>query len=481
MTKRIITKIISAVFMIIGCAMLFPGIIGLIYHEIHAAKIFFITALILVAVGFVVFKLIPKTKIQNLRIKDGFIVVALSWLTMSIIGALPFVLTKDIPNYIDAFFETASGFSTTGSTILTNVEVLSHTSLFWRSFTHWLGGMGLLVMTIAILPKLGIGGQRLMRAESTGISLEKGSFTFNQAARNLYKIYFALTIAEFVLLWIAGMNPFDSIVHTFGSVGTGGLSSYNASIGAFNNVAIEMIIVVFMLLSGINFSNLALIFTGKLKKAFFDAELKLYLSIIVIATVLISGLLIIDHYYSFFESIRYSLFQVVSIMTTTGYGTADYDFWPEACKIIIFVLMLIGGCAGSTGGGIKVIRIALLAKLIRRGATRKLHPNNIVPIRLGNTVISDDIALDSCGYFGLYVFTALIATFLLALDNVDFITALSSVVSALSNIGPGFNLVGPSCNYAFYSGFSKVLLALLMIAGRLELYTIFVSFNANKR
>ncbi len=481
MNYKLIIKILSCVFMIVGAALILPAVIGLIYHETFVSKVYLILAAALIIIGFAVFRIIPKSSTQNLRIKDGFVVVASSWMSMSLIGALPFVFSGDIPNYFDAFFESASGFSTTGSTILTDVEIMSHAGLFWRSFTHWLGGMGLLVMTIALLPKLGIGGHRLMRAETSGISLGKDSFTFNQVARNLYKIYFALTISEFILLILAGMSPFDSIIHTFGSVGTGGLSSYNNSVAAFNSVAIEMIIAIFILICGINFSNLALIFTGKIKKAFLDAELKIYLGIIAIASIVISGILVINHYYGIGDSLRYSFFQVVSIITTTGYGTADFDLWPEACKFIIFILMLIGGCAGSTAGGIKVIRIALLFKLLKRGAMRKLHPNNIVPIRLGKNIIDDDLALDCCGFFGLYAFTAIGASFLLCLDNVDILTALSSVVSSLSNIGPGFNLVGPSCNFAFYSSFSKCLLAVLMIAGRLELYTIFVSFKSSHK
>jgi len=337
--------------------------------------------------------------------------------------------------------------------------------------------MGLLVMTIAILPKLGIGGQRLMRAETTGLTLDKGSFSFNQTARNLYKIYISLTVVEFVLLIIAGLNPFDAAIHTFGTVGTGGLSSYNASVGAFGNVYVEIIIAIFMLICGINFSNLAFIFTGKIKKAVADTELKVYISVIVIATIFIAFMLRINDLYDIGTSFRYSFFQVVSIITTTGYGTSDFDMWPEAAKLIILGLMIMGGCAGSTGGGIKVIRITLLAKLIKRGATRKLHPNNIVPIRMNKTYIKDDIVIDSCGFIALYAFTAIIATFIISLSNIDLVTAFTATISALSNIGPGFNLVGPSCNYAFMPDHIKLLLGLLMIAGRLELYTIFVSLN----
>ena len=476
----LIAKVLSAVLCVLACSLILPAIIAFVYHEAFVAKVYFICAAIFAVVGIVNFRMIPKSEVSSLSMRDGFLIVATSWIGISILGAIPMVVTGDIPSFVDAFFEMASGFSTTGSSILENVEALSYGGLFWRSFTHWLGGMGVLVMTIALLPKLGIGGQRLMRAESTGISLDKNGFTFSQYARQLYKIYIALTVAEFILLMIAGLNPFDSAIHTFGSVGTGGFSSRNASVAAYGNVTAEIIIGVFMLLCGINFSNLGILFSKNFKKAFKDTELKVYLAIVGVAIILMAIILCASSTYGILDAIRYSFFQVSTTITTTGYGLADYDLWPEACKAIIFLLMIIGGCAGSTGGGIKVVRVALLAKLIKRGKERKLHPNKIVPIRLGNHYIKEDIVMDTCGFLGLYVFMACFGTFLITLDNVDILTALSSVISALSNIGPGFNLVGPTCNYAFYSAPSKIILALLMIAGRLELYTLLISFRAKE-
>lgn len=474
---RMIFKILSYILIILGCAMLLPGFVGILYAEHIAAHAYLITGDVLIIIGFIGTRCVPKEMNRLMLMRDGFVVVASAWIFLSLFGAIPFVITGDIPNYASAFFETASGFSTTGSTCLEDIECLTKASLFWRSFTHWLGGMGILVMTIALLPKLGIGGQRLMRAETTGLSLDKSTSTFSKSAQNLYTIYIILTVAEIVLLMISGLNFYDACVHTFGSVGTGGFSPYNSSIGAFHNVYAEIIIIVFMLLCGINFANLGLAFTGKFKAAFRDVELKVYLIIIAAASIFIAIVLYANNYYNVGDSLRYSVFQVVSIITTTGYGTADYDLWPECCKFIIFILMLIGGCAGSTGGGLKVIRIILLGKLIHRGAKRKLHPNNVFPISLGNSVLSDDIVIDACGFVALYAFIALAASFLLSLENIDFLTNISSVISALSNVGPGFNLVGPTCNYAFYSSASKILLALLMIAGRLELYTMFVIFD----
>ncbi len=477
---RLISKVLSAVLCVVGCSFIVPIVVALIYKEGNVGLVYTICALVFLIVGLIGFKVIPKSEVSSLSISDGFFIVAVTWIGISILGAIPLHITGDIPSLVDGFFEMASGFSTTGSTILTDVEALSHAGLMWRSLTHWLGGMGVLVMTIALLPKLGIGGHKLMRAETTGITLDKSGFTFSQYARQLYKIYIALTLAEFVILMIEGLNPFDSLIHTFGSIGTGGFSSYNTSVGHYNSALVEITIGLFMLICGINFSNIGLIFSKNFKKAFLDTELKLYLIIVGSAVLLMALILAFAGTYDVGNSFRYAFFQVTTTISTTGYGVADYELWPEACKAIIFLLMFIGGCAGSTGGGIKVVRVALMAKLIKRGEKRKLHPNNIIPIRLGKRYISEDIVMDTCGFLGLYAFTACIATFLLCLDNVDIITALSSVISALSNIGPGFNLVGPTCNYAFYSAPSKILLAILMIGGRLELYTLLISFKIKK-
>lgn len=477
---KLVTKVLCAVAAVVGVAMLIPGIIALVYHEAIGAKVFLICGAGLALAGFLLFKLIPKTETSSLKTRDGFFVVAFAWLGMSALGALPFVLSGDIPNYASAFFETASGFSTTGASCLENVEGLTHGALFWRSFTHWLGGMGVLVMTVALLPKLGIGGQKIMRAETTGLTLDKSSFTFSKSAQNLYKLYILLTAIEFILLMIAGLTPFDSILHTFGTVGTGGFSTHNASVAAFGSIGVELIIALFMIICGINFSNIGLMAEGNFKKAFQDTELKVYFGIIAAATVMLTLILVFNSYSGFGKAVRDAFFQVASLITTTGYGTANFDKWPEACKPILFALMFIGGCEGSTGGGLKVIRIVLIVKMVMRSSVRKLHPNNIVPVRIGKNTISDDIVLDSCGFLGLYILAAFIGTFLLSFENVDMLTSFSSVISALSNIGPGFALVGPTMNYAFYSPAAKILLGILMIGGRLELYTLFVTI-AKKR
>lgn len=479
---RLISKVLSAVLCVVGCSFIVPIITALIYKEGQVGLVYVICAFAFFLVGFAGFKLIPKSEVSSLSIRDGFFIVAFTWIGISILGAIPLYITGDIPSLVDGFFEMASGFSTTGATIVEDVEILSHAGLMWRSLTHWLGGMGVLVMTIALLPKLGIGGHKLMRAETTGITLDKSGFTFSQYARQLYKVYIALTLAEFVILMVEGLNPFDSLIHTFGSIGTGGFSSYNSSVGHYNSTLVEVTIGIFMLICGINFSNIGIIFSKNCKKAFQDTELKVYLAIVGGSVFLMAMILLFSGTYGFGNSFRFAFFQVTTTISTTGYGVADYDLWPTACKAIIFLLMFVGGCAGSTGGGVKVVRVALLAKLIKRGTKRKLHPNNIVPIRLGKRYISEDIVMDTCGFLGLYAFTAFISTFLLCLfDNVDIITSLSSVISALSNIGPGFNLVGPTCNYAFYSVPSKIVLSFLMIGGRLELYTLLISFKIDKK
>ncbi len=458
--------------------MLLPAAVSAVYKEWDVFRIFLLCGLPVFAAGQVVMRAIPSQRSDDLRMRDGFFIVGTSWIAMSLIGALPFILSGAIPNLADAYFETASGFTTTGSTILTEIEHLPRGILFWRSFTHWLGGMGVLVLTIALLPKLGIGGQKIMRAETTGPTMDKISFSINDTARSLYKIYLAVTILEAALLCAGGMGLYDSLVHTFGTVGTGGFSSYNASIGAFHSGYAEWVIAVFMMLCGVNFSLYSNLYRKTPQKIFRDPEFKAYIGIMAGATAFVTVMLMIHHYYNgLSDTVRTAFFQVSSIMTTTGYGTVDFDLWPLPCRFVLFVLMLVGGSAGSTGGGMKVIRIILTIKLIRRGVFRRLHPRAVSPIKVGDSIVSAETMSGVAGYVLLFLFTTLLSTLVLCLEKVSLITALSSVVACLSNIGPGFEAVGPTMNFAFYSAPAKLLLSLLMIAGRLELFTVILLFT----
>jgi trk system potassium uptake protein TrkH len=458
--------------------MLLPAAVSAVYKEWDVFKIFLLCALPVILAGQIVMRSIPSQRSEDLRMRDGFFIVGVSWLAMSLIGAIPFVLSGAIPDIVDAYFETASGFTTTGSTILTEIEHLPRGILFWRSFTHWLGGMGVLVLTIAILPKLGIGGQKIMRAETTGPTMDKISFTVNDTARTLYKIYLVITGMEVVLLLFGGMDLFDALVHTFGTVGTGGFSSYNASIGAFKSDYIEWVIGIVMMMCGVNFSLYSNIYRKTPGRIFKDPEFRVYVGIIGVSTAFITVMLMIHHFYDgFAEALRSAFFQVSSIMTTTGYGTTDFDLWPLPCKFVLLLLMLVGGCAGSTGGGMKVIRAILVYKLVRRGVFRKLHPRAVSPIKVGDTTISAETMSGVAGFVILFLFTTVISTALISLEGVSLTTALSSVIACLSNIGPGFEAVGATQNFAFYSAPAKLLLSVLMIAGRLELFTVILLFT----
>ena len=458
--------------------MLIPAIVALIYKETSVFLSFIVCSVPMIIIGLVVIKILPPGDNNTLKMRDGFFIVAMAWTGMSALGALPFVISGAIPNFIDAFFETASGFSTTGSTIVNDIEALPYGILFWRSFTHWLGGMGVLVLTIALLPMLGIGGAKIMRAETTGPTMDKISGTVNDSARKLYTIYFGVTVVEIVFLMFSGMGLFDAATHTFGTVGTGGLSTHSESIAAFGSVYVEMVIAVFMLMAGINFNLYHYLFNGKPRIMFKDPEFRTYIGIIIGSTAFISLMLVIKHIYgSIGEALRYAFFQVVSIITTTGYGTADFDTWPIPCRILIFLLMIVGGCASSTGGGAKVIRIMLTVKLIKRGAQSRLHSSAVRPIKLGGRNVDEDTLANVKSFMMLYLMTMLVGTVIVSLDGYDLVTSLSSVVATVSNIGPGFNLIGPSCNFALFSYPIKLLLSMFMIAGRLEIYTIFIMFT----
>ena len=478
LNRKPIVKILFAVMALVGTSMLLPLAVSLIYGETKVALCFAVVCVPMIVIGLLVIKIVPKGDNTTLRMRDGFFIVAMAWVIMSVLGGLPFMISGSIPNFFDAFFETASGFTTTGSTIVANIEILPKGILFWRSFTHWLGGMGVLVLTIALLPMLGIGGQKIMRAETTGPTMDKISVTVNDSARRLYTIYLGVTILEIIFLMLGGVSLFDASTHTFGTVGTGGLSTYNASVGAFHSVYVEMVITVFMLLAGINFNLYHFVLTGRPGQMLRDTEFRTYIGIIFGSTAFVSVMLLIHNYYDTIgKALRYAVFQVVSIITTTGFGTDDFDTWPIPCRIVMFLLMVIGGCASSTGGGVKVIRIILSLKIIRRAADIKLRPNAVKPIKIGGKTIDENTLAAVKSFMILYALTIALGTVVVALNGFDLTTSLGSVIACVSNIGPGFGLVGPSCNFILFSGPIKFLLAMFMIAGRLELYTIFIMFT----
>lgn len=480
-----VIRMMGMLLLVLGCCLLPCLLVAFIFGETASILGFLSAILPCFILGIILIKSFRPSLIR-LKARDGFLIVSLCWLVASLIGAVPFTVSGAIPSYVDAFFETCSGFSTTGSSILSEIESLPKSMLFWRSFTHWLGGMGIIVFAMALLPSLGVGGQLIASAETPGPTLDKISPRFSDTAKNLYLIYLLFTVIETVLLCLGGMNLYDALVHTFGTVGTGGFSNYNTSVAHFISPYIHWVITIFMLLCGINFNLYFILARRGLHTMLKDAELRLYLTIVFgVSALIIIDLLATGTYDNVSDSVRDTFFQVSSIITTTGYATADYDVWPTFCKMLIFMLMLTGACSSSTGGGVKIIRILISLKLIRRGVSLKLHPNRIITVRLGNREVPQEVATNIANFVFFYIAVVFAGSLVISLNGFDLMTTFSSVLTCVGNIGPGFNLVGPTMNFSVFSDFSKVILSLLMIAGRLELFTFFMLFsphywNANK-
>lgn len=473
MNFPVVLKNLGALLLVEALSLVLPLIIALSLHE-GATMAFVVSILISASLGGGAYLGI-KPKDNNIYYSDGLAIVSLGWILVSLIGALPAFFSGEIPSFIDSFFESSSGFSTTGASILNNIESLSKSLLFWRSFTHWLGGMGVLVFILAILPSSGAGAFRILAAESPGPQLDKIAPKLKETAKILYIIYIGITVIELVLLKWAGMSWFDSAIHTFGTVGTGGFSSYQASVAAFDSATIEWIITLFMFLCGVNFALYYLLLSGKSKSFFKNIELRFY-TIMVLVAIVIIAIFIRNDYASVEEVLRKSAFQVVSIITTTGYATADYTLWPLMTNAILFFLMFIGGCAGSTSGGLKQIRILLLFKIVLRGVYKKIRPRSVQAITVQGTYIREDVLNELLTYFLLYVSIMVVSVLLIAVDNRDMATAISAVVATLNSIGPGLNEIGPAGNFAHFSDFSKVVFSFIMLVGRLEIFPMLLLF-----
>ena len=466
----------SIVLYILGCVLKFesaflvlPALVGLIYRE-HASVAYLAVAVLCLILGVLLTHKKPRS--TNLYTREGFVAVALSWIIMSIFGAIPFVLTGDIPFYVDALFETISGFTTTGSSILTDVESISKASLFWRSFSHWIGGMGVFVFIMAILPMMGGSTMNLMKAESPGPSVSKLVPHVKDTAKILYGIYIAITICEATILRALGMPLFDSLTTTFGTVGTGGFGIRNDSIAGYSP-AIQITITVFMILSGINYTAYFYILTGKIKELFKIEEVRWYLAIIFGSVAVITWN-VRSLSPTFSETLRHAFFQVGSIITTTGYATTDFDLWPALSKTLLVTLMFIGACAGSTSGGIKVSRILILLKTIRKELSLIIHPRQVKKIRMDGHPVDHETLRSANVFLVVYFVLLLTSMLLISVDEFDFSTNFTSVVTVLNNIGPGLNLVGPTQNFSIFSPFSKFVLMFDMLAGRLELFPMMI-------
>ncbi|WP_022851073.1 TrkH family potassium uptake protein [Limisalsivibrio acetivorans] len=474
---RTVLNIIAILLLILDGFLLACGALAYYYGEYLSMRGFLFAAIGSGGAAGIILALTRKKVKQTLSPRDGFMFVTLSWITASAVGALPFWISGAIPGYADAFFETMSGFSTTGASILTNIEAMPKSLLFWRSLTHWLGGMGIVVLAVAILPLLGIGGMQLMRAEAPGPSVDKITPRIAVTAKYLWLIYIGFTVIETVLLMFGGMDLYESLTHAFGTVATGGFSTKNLSIKHFDSAYIDWVVTLFMVLAGINFTLHFRLLMGNLGELRKNTELKAYLAIFIAASIAISIGLYGKVYEDYSESLRYAAFQAASFVTTTGYATDNYENWPIFAQMILFMLMFVGGCAGSTGGGIKVIRIVTLLKQGLNEMKFLIHPRGVFILRLSGYPVRKNIVYAISGFFYLYIFLLLVVMLIVSTSGADLTTSITTALATVGNIGPGFGLVGPVDNYAFYPDYVKWVLSFAMLVGRLELYTVLVLFT----
>lgn len=474
MNRRMVLYMVGSVIKIEALLMILPLIVSLIYGENNTAVSFGISIAATMGIGYAMTLAVrPKNKV--IYAKEGFVTVALSWLFLSMVGALPFFISKEIPSYVDALFETVSGFTTTGASILTNVEALSKGMLFWRSFTHWVGGMGVLVFVMAIIPSFSDRSIHLLRAEVPGPVVGKLVPKLRQTARILYIIYIVLTLIEVVFLLVGGMPLFESLVHAFGTAGTGGFGVKADSIGSYNSY-LQWVITIFMLIFGVNFNLYYFILIKKAKLAFKSTELWFYLGIVGFATVVITAN-IFPIYENFSTSIRTAAFQVSSVMTTTGYATVDFNQWPVFSKSVLLILMFVGGCAGSTAGGFKVSRVVMLMKTVKRELQRMLHPRSVGVIRFEGKKVDNTTINGVSSYLAIYALFFFLLVFIMGFQNFDIETNITAVASCFNNVGPAFGVAGPASSYAEFSDFSKIILSIAMLFGRLEIYPIILTFS----
>ncbi len=472
MNIRLILRTLGLVLVLLAALLLLPMICALLCGESPLPYIY--TILLTATCGSLL--MLVKPTVKTLYTREGFLTVSLTWILVSLFGCLPFVFSGAIPSFVDAFFETVSGFTTTGSTLLTDVEALPRGILFWRSFTHWIGGMGVIVFLMALLPSAGAHSVYIMKAEVPGTTFGKVSPKLSETAKWLYYVYFALTALEVVFLLAGGMPLFDSLVHAFGTAGTGGFSNMNASIGAYNSPYFDIVITVFMFLFGINFNIFFLLIFRDFKNVLKSDELWAYLGTFALSSLLIAWN-ITSIYGSFGTALRYSSFQVSSIITTTGYATADYCTWPAFSQAIIILLMFVGACGGSTGGGVKLTRWILYFKKIFRDLYKMIHPRSVRALRLNGKTVDEETLDGVPSFIALFGVLAGVGTLLVTLSCGDLATSFSAVLTCLGNVGPGIGAVGPTGNFAFFSAPIKLLLSFFMLLGRLELYPLLLSLT----
>lgn len=473
MNFRVILRTIGSVLNIEAACMVLPMICALCYHDTQSLSEYLLCAVLCLIPGLILARIKPKHK--TMYAKDGFVTVALTWIVISIFGAFPFFISGYIPNFADAFFETVSGFTTTGASILTDIEALPKAHLFWRSFTHWIGGMGVLVFLVALLPLSGGSNMHLIRAESPGPSVSKLVPKVRSTAKILYLIYLAMTVVQIILMLIGGADLFGALTITFGTAGTGGFAIKNSSIADYSPY-LQVVITVFMVLFGVDFSMYYLVLTRKARSIFKSDEVKAYIIIICVAALLIS-VNCRGYFDSFTTSLRHGFFQTASIITTTGYATTDFNLWPALSKTILVTLMFIGACAGSTGGGIKVSRILILAKSVKNEIKMSANPKITTKTTMNGKTVSPDTVRSVCIYAAVLFILFAISLLIISLDNFDFTTNFTAVATTINNVGPGLELVGPTGNFSHYSVLSTIVLSLDMLIGRLEIFPILMLFS----
>lgn len=466
MNKKMIVYIVAKMLGVEGAILLLPACVSWIYGE-NSGIAFLEVAAVLVILYLLFGRRAPEMK--TIYAKEGLVIVGSAWILWSLFGAAPFYITGEIPDYLDAFFETVSGFTTTGSTILTDIEALSRGMAFWRSLTHWIGGMGVLVFVMMLTSLDDENSMHLMRAEVPGPEADKLVPRARQTARILYTMYFILTAVEVVFLMFGGMTFYDALLHAFSTAGTGGFSNRNASVAYYDSAYIDGVITVFMILFGINFNLYFFLRLKNWRAALKNEELHVYLGIIAAATALITAN-ILGIYGNVVHAFRFASFQVASVITTTGFMTADYNLWPEFSKTILLALMVIGACAGSTGGGMKVSRVLILLKSVKQEVKRMLHPKAVTIVKVNGKKIGGDTMRSVYIYFICYVFILMASVLLVSLNNFDFATSFSAVLTTLNNVGPGISMVGPVENFHMFSGLSKFVFCFDMLIGRLEIY-----------
>ena len=477
MNYRMTLYVIGLISLTVAGLMLIPFVMSLAYGETGTPLAFGVTLIALLLVG--IPNLVKKPKNRSLSARGGFLIVSLAWIYLSLMGALPFCISRSIPNYIDALFETISGFTTTGASILKDIEALPKSILFWRSFTHWIGGMGVLLFVIAVLPKSDPSIVHLIKAETPGPQFGKLVSKLRFSAQITYAIYIAITLLEVIALACCGCNAYDSFLHAFATAGTGGFSSYGNSIASMNNLAVEIVITVFMMIFSVNFNLFYLIIIGHIKDVIRSEELRVLLSVFVISTLAISVSLTVNHVYSFAQALRYSSFQTAAMISTTGFSTADFTTWPAFTQVILFLLMFMGGSAGSTAGGLKVSRFIIATKSSFRKLKTSISSRSYSPIKLDGRPVNDALVTGVNSYLAMFFLLLGISAMLVSIASpkgFGAIENISAVVTCINNVGPGLGALGPSGNFSPYNAFAKIVLCFDMLLGRLEVIPILLLF-----